>query len=38
LQSLILRKLKHNILLDTTCKLDIAPGQYLQWYAVRLEK
>ncbi|MBC6430671.1 chlororespiratory reduction protein 7 [Nostoc sp. HG1] len=25
-------------LLDTTCKLDIAPGQYLQWYAVRLEK
>ncbi|WP_375498089.1 chlororespiratory reduction protein 7 [uncultured Nostoc sp.] len=25
-------------LLDTTCELDIAPGQYLQWYAVRLEK
>ncbi|MEH2291794.1 chlororespiratory reduction protein 7 [Nostoc sp.] len=25
-------------LLDTSCKLDIAPGQYLQWYAVRLEK
>ncbi|MCL6750710.1 chlororespiratory reduction protein 7 [Nostoc sp. CCCryo 231-06] len=25
-------------LLDTTCKLDIAPGQYLHWYAVRLEK
>ncbi|MEH2080546.1 MAG: chlororespiratory reduction protein 7 [Nostoc sp.] len=25
-------------LLDTSCKLDINPGQYLQWYAVRLEK
>lgn len=25
-------------LLDTTCELDIGPGQYLQWYAVRLEK
>ncbi|MBN3868949.1 MAG: chlororespiratory reduction protein 7 [Nostoc sp.] len=25
-------------LLDTSCELDIAPGQYLQWYAVRLEK
>ncbi|MDZ8261256.1 chlororespiratory reduction protein 7 [Nostoc sp. ChiQUE01b] len=25
-------------LLDTSCKLDIGPGQYLQWYAVRLEK
>ncbi|MEH1907038.1 CRR7 family NDH-1 assembly protein [Nostoc sp.] len=25
-------------LLDTGCELDIAPGQYLQWYAVRLEK
>ena len=25
-------------LLDTTCELDITPGQYLQWYAVRLEK
>lgn len=25
-------------LLDTTCELDLAPGQYLQWYAVRLEK
>ncbi|MCW5316359.1 chlororespiratory reduction protein 7 [Nostoc sp. KVJ3] len=25
-------------LIDTTCELDIAPGQYLQWYAVRLEK
>lgn len=25
-------------LLDTTCELDIAPGQFLQWYVVRLEK
>ncbi|MEH1943563.1 MAG: chlororespiratory reduction protein 7 [Nostoc sp.] len=25
-------------LLDTSCELDIDPGQYLQWYAVRLEK
>ena len=25
-------------LLDTTCELDLEPGCYLQWYAVRLEK
>lgn len=25
-------------LLETSCELDVAPGQYLQWYAVRLEK
>jgi hypothetical protein len=25
-------------LLDTSCELDLAPGEYLQWYAVRLEK
>lgn len=25
-------------LIDTTCEIDIGPGQYLQWYAVRLEK
>ncbi|MBN3908581.1 MAG: chlororespiratory reduction protein 7 [Nostoc sp. NMS1] len=25
-------------LLDTGCELDIGPGQYLQWYAVRLKK
>lgn len=29
-------QIKH--LLDTTCELDMAPGEYLQWYAVRLEK
>jgi hypothetical protein len=25
-------------LLDTSCELALAPGEYLQWYAVRLEK
>ncbi|WP_199245274.1 chlororespiratory reduction protein 7 [[Phormidium] sp. ETS-05] len=25
-------------LLDNNCQLEIAPGQSLQWYAVRLEK
>ncbi|WP_138499441.1 chlororespiratory reduction protein 7 [Nostoc sp. PA-18-2419] len=25
-------------LLDTSCELDIGSGEYLQWYAVRLEK
>jgi hypothetical protein len=25
-------------LLDTSCELTLAPGQYIQWYAVRLEK
>jgi hypothetical protein len=25
-------------LLETSCELDTAPGQVLQWYAVRLEK
>ena len=25
-------------LLDTVCELDLEPGQYLQWYAIRLEK
>lgn len=25
-------------LLETSCSLDVGPGQYLQWYAVRLEK
>jgi len=23
---------------DTSCEFDIAPGHYLHWYAVRLEK
>lgn len=25
-------------LIDTSCELNIGAGQYLQWYAVRLEK
>jgi Protein CHLORORESPIRATORY REDUCTION 7 len=25
-------------LLDTVCELDFGPAEYLQWYAVRLEK
>jgi hypothetical protein len=25
-------------LLDTVCELEMNPGEYLQWYAVRLEK
>jgi hypothetical protein len=25
-------------LLDTSCELDLAPGEYLQWYVVRLEQ
>jgi Protein CHLORORESPIRATORY REDUCTION 7 len=29
---------KVQYLLDTSCELDLVPGEYLQWYAVRLEK
>jgi len=25
-------------LLDTVCEVKLDPGQYLQWYAIRLEK
>lgn len=25
-------------LLEAYCDFDVAPGQYIQWYAVRLEK
>lgn len=25
-------------LIDTSCELDVGPGEYLQWYVVRLEK
>jgi Protein CHLORORESPIRATORY REDUCTION 7 len=25
-------------LMETSCELDMEPGQYLQWYVVRLEK
>ena len=27
-----------NYLIDSSCELVLKPGQYLQWYAVRLEK
>ncbi len=27
-----------NYLIDTSCELVLEPGQYLQWYVVRLEK
>jgi hypothetical protein len=29
---------KVQYLLDTSCELHLVPGEYLQWYAVRLEK
>ncbi len=25
-------------LINTSCELDMGPGEFLQWYAVRLEK
>jgi hypothetical protein len=25
-------------LMETSCELDVGPGQFLQWYVVRLEK
>ncbi|AHJ27361.1 hypothetical protein NSP_10190 [Nodularia spumigena CCY9414] len=25
-------------LINTSCELDVGPGKYLQWYAIRLEK
>jgi hypothetical protein len=25
-------------LMETACEIDVAPGHYLQWYVVRLEK
>jgi Protein CHLORORESPIRATORY REDUCTION 7 len=37
-QSMIGVDAKVKYLLDTSCELDLAPGQYLQWYVVRLEK
>ena len=29
---------KAQYLMDTSCELDVGTGQYLQWYAIRLEK
>lgn len=25
-------------LMETSCELDVGPGEYLQWYVIRLEK
>lgn len=25
-------------LMETSCELDVGPGQYLQWYVIRLDK
>lgn len=38
LQQFTSLKAQAQYLLDTSCELDMEPGQYLQWYAVRLEK
>ena len=38
LQSLSSVEEQANYLIDTSCELVLQPGQYLQWYAVRLEK
>ena len=29
---------KAQYLINTSCELDVGPGKYLQWYAIRLEK
>ncbi|MCY7276148.1 MAG: chlororespiratory reduction protein 7 [Phormidesmis sp. CAN_BIN44] len=38
LQSLPTIQEQAKYLLDTACELDVGSGDYLQWYAVRLEK
>lgn len=38
LQNLPTLEVQAQRLLDTTCELDLGPDQFLQWYAVRLEK
>jgi hypothetical protein len=38
LQNIDSLEAKAQYLIDTSCELDIGAGQYLQWYAVRLEK
>lgn len=38
LQSLTSVEEQARYLLDSACDFDLAPGEYLQWYAVRLEK
>ncbi|MEM7726137.1 MAG: chlororespiratory reduction protein 7 [Cyanobacteria bacterium P01_A01_bin.45] len=38
LQNLDSLETQAQYLIDTSCELDLKPGEYLQWYAVRLEK
>lgn len=38
LQSLTSVEEQARYLLDSACDFDLAPGEYLQWYAIRLEK
>ena len=38
LQNIESLEAKAEHLLETSCEFDVAPGKYLQWYAVRLEK
>jgi hypothetical protein len=38
LQNIAAPSAQAQYLLDTACELDMGPGNFLQWYAVRLEK
>ncbi len=38
LQPIADRVAQAKYLMETACELDMGPGQFLQWYAVRLEK
>ncbi|MBD1831331.1 MULTISPECIES: chlororespiratory reduction protein 7 [Cyanophyceae] len=38
LQKFPLVQAQAQYLMDTSCELDMEPGQFLQWYVVRLEK
>ena len=38
LQSIASVQQQAQYLMETCCELDVAPGESLQWYAVRLEK
>lgn len=38
MRNLVSRDDQAQYLIDISCELDMGPGKYLQWYAVRLEK
>lgn len=38
LQKFITVEAQAQYLMETSCEFDVGPGQYLQWYVVRLEK